>query len=67
MERKEAYRLYFLVKGHINVTDDQAYESANGYFARVWREGADGAPIYEYDELFEIAWADKIRHESNSI
>lgn len=67
MERKEAYRMYFLVKGHMNITDTQAFESANGYFTRLWRDGADGAPLYEYDDLFEIAWADKIKREHNSI
>jgi hypothetical protein len=63
MERKEAYRMYFLVKGHINITDATAFSSADGYFARLWRDGADGAPLYDYDEAFQKAWEEKLFNE----
>ena len=65
-EIKEAYRLYFLVKGHINVTPEQAIESANGYFKRLWYDGGDGAPLYDYDEEFELIWEAKYGKQKNS-
>jgi hypothetical protein len=58
-EIKEAYRLFFLVKGHLNCTQETALGSADGYFRRLWMAGSNGAPLYEYEEQFEKAWREK--------
>jgi len=50
---KEAYRLFWLVKGHIQISDQQAFDSANGYFKRLWEAGSNGAPLSEYEVGFE--------------
>ena len=57
-EIKEAYRLFYMVKGHFNSSHDTVISSQDGYFRRLWRAGADGAPLYEYEERFEKAWAE---------
>ena len=56
---KEAYRIFFLVKGHIDISDEQAYSSYNSYFKRLWFAGSNGAPLYEKEDLFAEAWAAK--------
>ena len=56
---KEAYRIYFLIKGHLDISDEQAYSSYNSYFRRAWQSGSDGAPHYEKEDRFEEAWAEK--------
>ena len=33
---KEAYRIFFLVKGHLNVTEQTARACYNNYFKRCW-------------------------------
>ena len=43
-ELKEAYRLFWMVKGHIDCSDETALQSADSYFKRLWRAGSDGAP-----------------------
>ena len=35
-ERKEAYRLFWMVKGHLNATEETVMQSADGYFRRLW-------------------------------
>tara|TARA_B100001093_G_C26094112_1_gene704006 strand:- start:37 stop:258 length:222 start_codon:yes stop_codon:yes gene_type:complete len=54
---KEAYRMFYMVKGHLDITDEHAYSSYNSYFRRLWRDGSDGAPLYNYDSDFQVAWA----------
>jgi len=56
---KEAYRLFFMVKGHLDATPETVLASADGYFKRLWYAGGNGAPLYDYDEQFEIAWKKK--------
>jgi len=58
-ELKEAYRLFFMVKGHLDASPETVLGSADSYFRRLWRAGSDGAPLYEADEKFEIAWKKK--------
>ena len=36
MEEKEAYRLFWMVKGHFNTTHETIMQSADGYFRRLW-------------------------------
>ena len=55
-EHKEAYRLFWMVKGHLNTTDETVFESANGYFKRLWVDGCNGAPLYDYELGFEDAY-----------
>lgn len=57
-EIKEAYRLFFLVKGHLDTSPETALASADGYFKRLWYAGGNGAPLYEYEEQFELAWSE---------
>jgi len=33
---KEAYRIFFLVKGHLDVTEETALACYNNYFKRIW-------------------------------
>ena len=57
--RKEAYRLFWLVKGHLggHTWSDKEIESMHdSYFRRLWRAGSDGAPLYEKEEGFEEAY-----------
>ena len=55
-EIKEAYRLFFMVKGHLKCTRETALASDDGYFKRLWADGGNGAPLYDYKEQFEEAW-----------
>ena len=56
MTHKEAYRLFWMVKGHIRTTDDTALSSADSYFKRLWVDGSNGAPLCDYEEGFEQAY-----------
>jgi hypothetical protein len=67
ISRKEAYRLYYLVKGHINISDSQAYAAANSYFRRLWIDGSDGAPLYLYENEFKELWEEKLKKEQKGI
>jgi len=33
---KEAYRLFWMVKGHLNATEATVYGCYDGYFKRLW-------------------------------
>lgn len=54
---KEEYRLFYMVKGHLNASPETVIDCADGYFKRLWSDGADGAPLYSYSDDFEVAWA----------
>lgn len=58
-EIKEAYKIFFMVKGHLDCTPQTALASADGYFRRLWADGSNGAPLYDYEQQFEQAWEDK--------
>ena len=60
---KEAYRIYFLVKGHLEISDEQAYSSYDSYFKRLWFAGSTGAPLYEKEDAFEEAWKNKLNQK----
>jgi hypothetical protein len=62
---KEAYRLFFMVKGHLNSPVETVLASADSYFKRLWYDGCAGAPLYEYDEDFEKAWREKYDKQKN--
>lgn len=48
-----------MVKGHLNATPETVLGSAEGYFKRLWYDGANGAPLYDYAEQFEKAWSER--------
>lgn len=56
---KEEYRIFYMVKGHLNASPDTVKDSYNGYFKRLWYDGCAGAPLYDYSEQFEEAWSNK--------
>ena len=53
---KEQYRLFYMVKGNLNSSPETVIASAEGYFRRLWADGSNGAPLYDYSEDFEKAW-----------
>jgi hypothetical protein len=55
---KEEYRLFYMVKGHLDADPKTVTNSAEGYFRRLWMAGSNGAPLYDYAEQFEQAWRD---------
>ena len=56
---KEEYRLFYMVKGHLDASPETVMQSAEGYFKRLWYAGSNGAPLYEKEEEFEIEWEKK--------
>jgi len=55
---KEEYRIFYMVKGHLDASPQTVIDSYNGYFRRLWIDGSNGAPLYDYEEQFEQAWED---------
>ena len=53
-KNKEAWLLFYMVKGHFRSNESSVLSAADGYFKRLFRDGADGAPLYDYDEEFEF-------------
>ena len=53
---KEEYRIFYMVKGHLDTTDATVIGSYDSYFNRLWRSGCDGAPHYLKEEEFEKEW-----------
>jgi|TARA_R110000764_G_scaffold188789_1_gene274080 hypothetical protein len=56
MEHKEAYKYFWMIKGHLNSSESTVLYCAEDYFNRVWRAGCDGAPLPEWEEGFEEAY-----------
>ncbi len=57
--RKEAYRRFWLVKGHLAChtwSEEDIISMYNSYFVRLWKDGCNGAPLYEYEKGFEEAY-----------
>ena len=50
---KEAARLFWLTKGHLNTTEETLRSSHDSYFKRLWVAGSNGAPLYDYENGFE--------------
>lgn len=57
---KEAYRIFYLTKGHLDVTVSVAKDCYHGYFNRLW--GVIENTV-ELEEEFEIAYAEKFGKE----
>ena len=49
---KEAYRLFWMVKGHFNTSEETIFQSAPGYFKRLWHN----EEAYANEEGFEEAY-----------
>jgi len=49
---KEAYRLFWMVKGHLNSSEQTIFQSAPGYFKRLWHN----EEAYAKEEGFEEAY-----------
>ena len=64
-KHKSAYRQFWMVKGHLNTSSESALGSYDNYFTRLWRDGSNGAPLYEYEEGFEEAWQKLLKKHSN--
>ena len=56
IDEKEAYKLFWLVKGHLNTNHATIMASADGYFKRVWY-GLEGEDLSIWLEGFEEAYA----------
>jgi hypothetical protein len=52
-ERKEAFRIFWLVKGHLNVTEQCVMECYNSYFKRVWYNEETYYKIDGFEEAYE--------------
>jgi len=52
MEFKEAYRIFWMTKGHIDSSHSTIMAMAPGYFKRLWYN----EEAYIYEEGFEEAW-----------
>ena len=53
---KEAYRLFWMVKGHLNATEETVLGCADGYFKRLW---GNHEAVY-HEDGFEAAWNEKL-------
>lgn len=53
---KEEYRIFYMVKGHLDASPQTVMSCADSYFKRLWADGSNGAPLYDYEEQFEHAW-----------
>tara|TARA_B100001287_G_scaffold12688_1_gene9538 strand:- start:568 stop:768 length:201 start_codon:yes stop_codon:yes gene_type:complete len=61
---KEACRLFWMVKGHLNTSRETILSSQDSYFKRLWIMGSNGAPLYESEEGFEEAYKEYIENEN---
>ena len=53
---KEYCRLFWMVKGHLNATDETIIDSYNGYFKRMWYNEESYVHMYGFEE----AWSKKM-------
>ena len=58
---KEACRLFWMVKGHLNATETVIMECYDGYFKRMWYNSES----YVHMEGFEEAWENKYGSQQN--
>lgn len=52
---KEAYRIFFLVKGHLDITQETALACYDNYFKRIWYN----QEAWVREERFHIAYEKK--------
>ena len=51
-DKKEAYRIFWIVKGHFNASEECILSCYDSYFKRVWYNEEP----YIHSEGFEEAW-----------
>jgi len=56
--KKEVYRIFYLTKGHLEVTESTARECYDSYFERLWGVVENTTQL---DEEFEILWSEKMK------
>lgn len=56
---KDYYKIFYMVKGHLEASPETVISCYDGYFKRLWLAGCNGAPLYDYEEQFETAWSHK--------
>lgn len=52
---KEAYRIFYMVKGHLDCTESTARECYDNYFQRCWYNQES----WVREDRFEKAWSEK--------
>jgi len=65
VDHKEICRVFYLVKGHLNSSEQTIHDSYNSYIKRLWFDGSNGAPLYEYEDGFDEAYAKKYLTQNN--
>jgi len=55
LQYKEAYRLFWMVKGHLEATEDTVLGCADGYFKRLWGNHAIVLVGYDIIDGYFIA------------
>ena len=58
---KEIYKMFYMIKGHLNVTEETARASYDGYFRRAW---GNHEMVYHLDG-FEEEYAKKFLTNNN--
>lgn len=53
INKKEAYRLFWIVKGHLNASEQCILDCYDSYFKRVWYNEES----YIHEQGFEEAWS----------
>jgi len=56
--KKEVYRIFYLTKGHLGVSESTARQCYDSYFKRLWGVVENTAQL---DEEFEILWSEKMK------
>ena len=51
--RKDAYRVFWLVKGHFNATEECIFDCYDSYFKRVWYNEESWMAEEGFDEAWE--------------
>lgn len=59
---KEACRIFWMVKGHLNAADHVILDCYDGYFKRIWYNNES----YVHEEGFEEAWENKYGSQKNN-
>lgn len=61
-DKKEAYRIFWIVKGHLNAPEQCIYDCYDSYFKRVWYMEES----YAHENGFEDAYNMLAKHQDKS-